>query len=192
MTWCIYLTHPEVRIDPEIPVPEWGLSETGRARAQLACDLPFAEHIRDVVSSGEVKAKETARVFADAFPVQVHIRPDLHENDRSATGFLPPAEFEETADRFFAEPHVSIRGWERAIDAQTRIVSGVREAFSDLSHDDPVLFTGHGAVGTLLMCHLMNVPISRSHDQKRGGCWYRFERDWLTSRAGRDLNWTEL
>ncbi|MBN9672812.1 histidine phosphatase family protein [Roseibium aggregatum] len=192
MTWCIYLTHPEVRIDPEIPVPEWGLSDIGRARARLACDFPFAEHIRDIVSSGEVKAKETARVFAEGCPVRIHIRQDLHENDRSATGFLPPAEFEETADRFFAEPHASIRGWERAIDAQTRIVSGVREALSDLGHDAPVLFTGHGAVGTLLMCHLMNVPISRSHDQKRGGCWYRFERDWLTSQAGRDLNWTEL
>jgi len=192
MTWCVYLTHPEVSIDPAVPVPDWSLSETGRERAQKACRLPFAEEIRDIVSSGEVKAIETAEIFAKTHSVPVHVRLDLHENDRSATGFLPPAEFEETADRFFAEPDVSIRGWERAIDAQTRIVSGVREALSDLGNDAPVLFTGHGAAGTLLMCHLMNAPISRSHDQTRGGCWYRFERSWLTSQAGRNLTWTEL
>jgi hypothetical protein len=49
----------------------------------------------------------------------------MHENDRSATGFLPPDEFETVANRLFAEPLVSIRGWERAIDAQLRIVREV-------------------------------------------------------------------
>ena len=47
------------------------------------------------------------------------------ENDRSATGFLAPPDFEAAADRFFAEPETSFRGWERAIDAQARIVAAV-------------------------------------------------------------------
>ena len=42
----------------------------------------------------------------------------LHENDRSATGYLPPNQFEAMADRFFAEPQASVLGWERAVDAQ--------------------------------------------------------------------------
>lgn len=29
----------------------------------------------------------------------------MHENDRSATGFLPPPEFEAVANQFFANPH---------------------------------------------------------------------------------------
>lgn len=36
------------------------------------------------------------------------------ENDRSSTGFLPPEEFEVVADAFFAQPGVSVRGWETA------------------------------------------------------------------------------
>ena len=31
-----YLSHPQVRIDPAVPVPRWSLSERGRARAQIA------------------------------------------------------------------------------------------------------------------------------------------------------------
>ena len=27
-----YLTHPQVQIDPDVPVPQWGLSPVGRAR----------------------------------------------------------------------------------------------------------------------------------------------------------------
>jgi broad specificity phosphatase PhoE len=192
MTWCAYLTHPEVVIDPDIPVPEWGLSETGRERAAKAAFLPFAKDIRQVISSTERKALETAQVFAGRMGVFQRALPFLHENDRSATGFLPPAEFEQTADLFFADPYTSVRGWERAIDAQDRIVNGVKSALRHVGEEDPILFVGHGAVGTLLMCHLMATPISRHHDQRRGGSWYRFEKSWLMTQAGRNLAWTDL
>ncbi|MGS4986601.1 histidine phosphatase family protein [Roseibium sp. RP-7] len=192
MTWCAYLTHPEVLIDPDVPVPEWGLSDTGRERAAKSTVLPFAKDIRQVISSAEKKALDTAQVFSGRLRVFQRSLPFLHENDRSATGFLPPEEFERTADLFFADPHHSVRGWERAIDAQDRIVNGVKSALRHIPEEDPVLFVGHGAVGTLLMCHLMAAPISRHHDQRRGGSWYRFEKSWLMSQAGRNLAWTEL
>lgn len=192
MTWCVYLTHPEVAIDPNVPVPQWGLSEVGRARAQQAAGLPFASGIGAVVSSGETKAIETAAYFAAIQNLTPLVRADLHENDRSATGFLPPAEFEAVADQFFADPSTSVRGWERAVDAQARILNGVKDVVAGIAPETPVLFAGHGAAGTLLMCHLMGTPISRSHDQKRGGSWYRFEKDWLTTQAAGDLSWIEV
>ncbi|MCV0429372.1 MAG: phosphoglycerate mutase family protein [Roseibium sp.] len=192
MSWCIYLTHPEVKIDPDVPVPEWGLSDVGRERALKATELPFAPDLKKVVSSAETKAVETAGIFAEKFKIPQTSRVALHENDRSATGFLPPNEFEQVADQFFAEPEISVRGWERACDAQQRIVEAVSAELAGTSPDQAVLFAGHGAAGTLLMCHLMGVAISRDHDQKRGGSWYRFERDWLTSQAGHDLSWIEV
>ena len=72
----------------------------------------------------------------------------MHENDRSATGYLPGPEFEATADRFFAEPQISVRGWERAIDAQARILGAVAETLARHPGGD-LLLVGHGAVGTL-------------------------------------------
>ena len=101
----------------------------------------------------------------------------MHENDRSATGFLHAEEFEAVADQFFRYPLASVRGWERAIDAQRRIL---QEAEEVLGRDRPgdVLFVGHGAVGTLLFCHYAGLEIDRRHDQGDGGGYcFAFSRD---------------
>jgi broad specificity phosphatase PhoE len=124
--------------------------------------------LQRIVASKEAKAVETASVLAEAVGLPVDMRPGLHENDRSATGYLPAPEFEATADLFFAHPHESIRGWERAVDAQARIVGAVRAILAE----DPAastLFVGHGGVGTLLLCHLSERPIARMRDQPPGG-----------------------
>jgi broad specificity phosphatase PhoE len=163
-----YITHPQVQIDANVPVPEWGLSEIGRARALAMLEQPWVGSIRRVVSSAERKAIETAEILARQLGLTVEVRERMHENDRSATGFLPPPEFEAVADRFFANPHKSIRGWERAIDAQQRIVSEV-EAVLDAAVGGDIAFVGHGGVGTLLLLSLSNREISREADQPAGG-----------------------
>lgn len=170
-----YLTHPEVRIDPNVEVPHWGLSDTGRARAKaLAVSGALAGTTR-VISSDEVKAIETAEPIAAALGFPVEIRPAMHENDRSATGFLPPAEFEATADAFFARPDDSVRGWETARTAQARIVGEVRACLAGHAGGD-VLLVGHGGVGTLLYCALAGLEIDRRHDQVGGGgCVFAFD-----------------
>ena len=99
MAQVLYLTHPEVGIDPAVAVPDWGLSAHGAARmADLA--KRGAWNGWHVVTSAERKALETAWPLAAAVGTAVEVRPDTHENDRSATGFLPGAEFETVADAF--------------------------------------------------------------------------------------------
>ena len=168
MPIAYYITHPQVQIDANVPVPEWGLSEIGRARALAMLEQPWVGSIRRVVSSAERKARETAEILARQLGLTVEVRERMHENDRSATGFLPPPEFEAVADQFFANPHKSIRGWERAIDAQQRIVSEV-EAVLDAAAGGDIAFVGHGGVGTLLLLSLSNREISREADQPAGG-----------------------
>src|SRR5947209_6937321 len=163
-----YLTHPQVNIDPSIPVPGWGLSEVGKARTEALTVAGGLSGTTQVISSGERKAIETAEIIADKLGIIVEVREAMHENDRSATGFLEPDEFEAVADQFFTHPLISIRGWERAADAQMRIVREVEEVLGRGRSGD-VLFVGHGAVGTLLFCHYSGVPIDRAHDQPAGG-----------------------
>lgn len=163
-----YLTHPQVSIDPAVPVPSWGLSAVGRKRMEIfAGARPFKAAPR-IVSSGERKALETAQIIAGELNTEIEVCEAMHENDRSATGFLPPDEFERLADRFFAHPTVSVRGWERAVDAQDRIVREVERVLSR-EVDGDILFVGHGAVGTLLLCHYCGLAIDRAHDQPAGG-----------------------
>jgi broad specificity phosphatase PhoE len=176
MAAVLYLTHPEVAVDPAVPVPEWGLSPIGRDRAARFADHPSLAGTERIVASRERKAIETAAILAGPLGLAVEIRDDLHENDRSSTGFLPPPEFEATADRFFAEPEASIRGWERAVDAQRRIVAVVGAILAERPVATRTVFVGHGGVGTLLLCHCAGLPIGRHYDQRPGGGnWFRFD-----------------
>ena len=171
-----YLTHPQVVIDPQVAVPDWGLSDIGRARTQVLARSGKLAGTVLIVPSAERKALETASILEAALKAPVQMRERMHENDRSATGFLPPDAFEEAANWFFGHPAQSFRGWERAIDAQARIVA---EAGDVLAHAPPgdVLLVGHGGVGTLLLCALADLPIARSHDQlPGGGCIFTFDR----------------
>lgn len=165
----LYITHPQVQIDPAVPVPKWGLSETGRARAEATARLPWVRTLGRIVSSDETKAVETASLLAATAETVVEIDDTMGENDRSATGFLPPPEFEKAADWFFANPHESFNGWERAMDAQARITAAVLRVLDGHDPAVPIAFVGHGGVGTLLKCKLGGTAISRSSDQKGGG-----------------------
>ncbi|KKC37723.1 phosphoglycerate mutase [Devosia epidermidihirudinis] len=166
---ALYVTHPQVRVDPSVPVPQWGLSDAGRSRAEAFARRGIIPKGAVIHSSEETKAVELAEFLAAAAGTRIITDLAMGENDRSATGFLPPDLFEATADRFFADPNASIDGWERAIDAQIRIVNAVVTALASAPTNTPMVFCGHGAVGTLLKCHVAGRSISRAEDQNRGG-----------------------
>jgi broad specificity phosphatase PhoE len=177
---ALYVTHPQVLIDPNVPVPLWGLSPAGRERALAFGARGVVPEGAMIFSSREAKAMELADILAAPIGSLVLSDHLMGENDRSATGFLPPALFEEMADRFFAEPEISVSGWERAIDAQRRIVETVATALASVPAGTPAVFCGHGAVGTLLKCHVGRRPIARSEDQSRhanpaGGNCFSFD-----------------
>jgi len=163
-----YLTHPQVNIDPVVPVPSWGLSAVGRSRTKEIVNTGWLSGTVQIISSGERKAIETAEIIAEKLHVAVEVRDAMHENDRSSTGFLTPDKFEVLADQFFAQPFVSVQGWERAIDAQSRIVREIEHVLTQSRAGD-VLVVGHGAVGTLLFCHYSGFAIDRAYDQPAGG-----------------------
>jgi broad specificity phosphatase PhoE len=184
-----FITHPDVAIDPAVPVPDWRLSPRGIERMHAVLALPWVAGLRSVWSSEERKAREGAAILADASRLMVRTLAALGENDRSATGYLPRAEFETVADAFFANPEQSVRGWERAVDAQRRIVAAA-EAVLVGSPPGDVAIVSHGGVGALLLCRLAGVPISRGFDQPptNGGNWFAFGREsGLVQRA-----WTSI
>lgn len=167
--YALYVTHPEVVIDPNIPTPRWGLSSLGRARAERFANHPLVVDLTRLVSSTETKALELASILSTRCKAPVDSGDKFDENDRSSTGFVPSARFEALADALFAHPDESTEGWETARDAQRRVVSAFDEALADHDVTQPIGFTGHGAVGTLLKCHLGGRMIARSEDQRRIG-----------------------
>ena len=171
MASLIFITHPEETIDPLIPVERWRLSDDGVARMRRFVEGPVVAEVTSVWASTEAKAIEAAGILAARFGIGIEVASDLGENNRSATGFLPPTEFEKVADAFFADPEESVRGWDRAIDAQRRIREAVDRIIAKHRGGDLAVIS-HGAVGTLLLCSYRSQVISREADQPFQGHYW--------------------
>lgn len=189
----LYVTHPQVVMDPAVAVPRWELSELGRQRAERFAAHPLLAPVRRIVSSDEPKAFQLAATFAAAIGGAVESSEPYGEARR--TGFLDRDHFEQTLDSFYAEPDRSVDGWETARNAQSRIAGAVEVALDGHDLCRPIVFTGHGTVGTLLKCRFGERPISRDEDQRRmadpgGGNVFVFRltdrlllTDWLAMEA---------
>jgi broad specificity phosphatase PhoE len=85
-------------------VPRWVLTPRGIARMRALTALPEMSGLASIWASTEAKAIEGAGLLAARHGLPVRVHPRLGENDRSATGYLPEAEFQRVADAFFAQP----------------------------------------------------------------------------------------
>ena len=168
MRYLFYLSHPQVDIKPEQPVTDWSLSNQGWARVMGLAARRWPKAPCHVFSSPETKARQTAAILANPLGVPVLILPRTGEVDRSSTGYLPHDEHEGQADLLFAAPTESANGWERAVDAQARMLASVAQVQRTHPVGD-LLMVGHGAVGTFLWCALSGRRIHRSEDQYPGG-----------------------
>lgn len=171
-----FVTYPDVLIDPAVPVPDWPLSPRGRERMAHVLALPWIGNVRAVWCSTERKARDGPGTRAEALGLPVTEFAELGENDRFATGYLPRAEFE--AALFFARPNENVRGWERAVYAQRRIVRAIDEVLTTaVGCGADTAVVAHGGVGTRLLCHLRADAIGRHHDQphSNGGNYYAFD-----------------
>jgi broad specificity phosphatase PhoE len=169
-----FITHPDVVIDPTVPVPQWPLSARGRNRMQRLLSRDWLRHLEAIYCSTEQKAIDGATILSEATGIALQAVAELGENDRSATGYLPPAEFDATVEAFFARPGESVRGWERAEAAQARIVGAVTHIAHAAPGSGPLAVVSHGGVGALLLCHLTGQPISRAAEQpgRSGGNYF--------------------
>ncbi|QRM29748.1 histidine phosphatase family protein [Microvirga sp. VF16] len=182
MASLIFITHPEVVIDPNQPIPEWPLNAIGRARMERFAAMLGDRDVSAVYSSTEQKAMDGAAIVAEALGLSYETDEDLGENDRTSTGFIAPPEFWDVVREFFGRPHESIRGWERAIDAQTRIVNAIRRILREDETSGDIIVVSHGAVGCLLTAHLQKVEIGQESRPQHpgGGCFIVIDRDSFT------------
>jgi len=171
-----FISHPDVVVSADVPVTQWPLSATGMGRMRDALAQPWVRTLSALYCSTETKAVDAVRILAAHRGLPWTEIPALGEIDRAATGFLPPPEFERVADAFFARPESSVRGWERAVDAQRRITDAVAAIVRDDASPGAIGIVSHGAVGALLYCALTGAPIDRRFDQphRGGGCYLAF------------------
>ena len=174
MARLFFITHPEVVVAPDEPVTRWHLSDRGIGRMRDFARDPAMGDVTAIWASAETKAIEAAGLLAARLGCGIGVCKALGENDRSATGYLPPSEFERVADAFFASPETSIRGWERAVDAQARVLAAVA-SIREANTAGDIAVVAHGAVGALLLCAYCGRAITRDADQPFQGHYWTLD-----------------
>jgi broad specificity phosphatase PhoE len=190
-----YIAHPDVVKDPAVPVPRWPLSARGRARMAALLARPWVSGIGAIYCSDEQKALDGAAILAGHLGLTPVVMAELGEVDRSATGYLPEGEHAAAARALFARPDESVRGWETARHAQTRIVraidsiAGEQESAGAGGRGD-IAIVAHGAVGTFYLCYLKGAPISMAEAQpgRDGGHYFWFDAGTKALKGG----WTRI
>jgi broad specificity phosphatase PhoE len=171
-----FITHPDVVIDPAVPIPRWPLSQRGRARMEKLLSQPWIENIGAIYCSTEQKAIDGAAILARHLSLDYSTLKGLGEIDRSSTGYLPADEFRATVEQCFAHADESICGWESARQAQQRIADSVEAIVQTEKGGEDIAVVSHGGVGALYLCHLKGSPIGEERQPgTNGGCFYCFE-----------------
>lgn len=159
MSRILYLSHPEVNIDPQVPALEWEISDQGRRLLRAATKRGWPGRGWRIIASPETKAQQTAQYLSNAFGLPLHTHPEMGEVEQSTTGDPPQGRF--------ASPDTRPAGWDAA---QVRITKAFQEVMAEVSGN--LLFVGHGAVGSLLWCALTKTPITPAADRTRAGSFW--------------------
>jgi broad specificity phosphatase PhoE len=165
VTYGLYITHPEVVLDENLPPTRWHLSPRGRDRSSAFALSDAMRSIRLMIVSPETKTMEMAELLAASGAERI-TGADFHENERPVTGLLPPDEFEARMNALYAEPLASAGGWEPLAATTERIVAATRDAARRHADSAPLAFIGHGTVGTALKCALAGRTATRHEDQR--------------------------
>ena len=177
MTRIYFITHPEVTIDRAIPMTEWDLSPIGRQRLEALVTQPWITTIDAIFASTERKARTTAERIARVRCLPITYLADLGEKDRSATGFLEPPVYRQLRDAFFAHPNEAIQGWERATDAQVRVLHAIEQAVGQMPASASIAIISHGGVGTLVLNQVQQVEIRKDDLPPGQGYYFVFAKD---------------
>ena len=154
----LLIRHAETKQDPNVPSSQWRLTE----RAYEACE-DLAKRLRRhnlsrIISSEEVKAKETGRVLAKHLGISWSTAPNLHEHERSGVPYTEQAAWLGRLESFFKHPDDLILGSETGTQARRRFDSAARGVLGEYPNE-PLAIVAHASVMALFVAHYNEVDV---------------------------------
>lgn len=154
--YLILVKHSVPEIIEEVPAREWKLSKEGHARAERLAHR-LIRFIPDViVSSKELKARETAESIARGLQLDFYRAEGLQEHDRSNVAYLSQDDFQVSVREFFQRPDQLVFGSETAEQAQSRFTEAVHFVLRSYANKT-VVIVAHGTVISLFVSRLTGI-----------------------------------
>ena len=152
MRWLHLVRHAPVKMDPDVMASDWELASDGEASILAILDSVEASRLERIVTSQEVKAKQTGELLAAHLGLPLETRPGLEEHHRGQADFLNEAGFKAALASFFSWPNEVVFGEESAAMSFNRFAAAIREMMNETNHDE--LVVSHGRVISLFVASL--------------------------------------
>ena len=159
MTTVYFITHPEVIPDPGIPISMWDYTDYGASRWDKILSKLWIKDIEKLYSSPETRAIKAAQRMADSLNYNLHVREDLGPVKRPTDKVLTPEEFAAARGLFYQFSTISNAGWEKAVDAQHRIIVTVDTILQESQNVHHIAVVSHEDLCILLLCHVKQIEI---------------------------------
>jgi broad specificity phosphatase PhoE len=172
MSKLIYITHPEVTVDPEVPIDQWELSEEGFDSVERLLEWDLFDEVDYVYTSEEKKAYTVAEQIKRKCGIDYAKIKDLGEMDRSSTGVISPKEkYMEAVKSAYENPASGINGWESHLAVMLRNAKVIEELAKN-HKDKTIMIVGHGGAGTTIKCFIKKILPNFSEDPQETGCYF--------------------
>jgi broad specificity phosphatase PhoE len=141
----ILIKHARPMVDPSVSSEQWRLSDEGREKCRPLADALRGYDFPEIISSGEPKAVETARILGQALSKPTRTFDGLEEHDRRNVPHMESRDFISLVALFFKEPDRLVLGDETADEAYGRFATAVGAVIDESSAGDVAIVT-HGTV----------------------------------------------
>jgi broad specificity phosphatase PhoE len=148
MKYLLLTRHSNPIINQTEEPISWSLSTIGKENAKIIADKINLYKPDIIISSIELKAIETAKIFANKMNIKHKVMNDLHEQRRGIMRYLSNEEFMHNISKLFENPNKRIFGEESANQANKRFTSAMRSIEMEYP-DKTICIVSHGVVISL-------------------------------------------
>lgn len=137
------LRHGETKVDGNVPVSRWVLTEKGENQAKQRAEEGIFDEVELIFSSAEEKAYQTAKPIAEKLKKPIERVEELNELDRDKGAFMEADDYEKAVEECLKNPSEPINNWETASNALERFAKKIDEL--DRKYENKIiLIVGHG------------------------------------------------
>jgi broad specificity phosphatase PhoE len=151
----VLVRHSIPSIEGDTPSIDWSLSVAGKAAAIELAKYLSGFRVKEIFSSPEMKAHQTAALIADRLALPVCLDSDLREHGRSKVGYAR-TDFEAGITRLLEHPHQLTFGDESADAVFNRMDQAVARARRAQPSGDLMIVT-HGTAMSIYAARVLRV-----------------------------------
>jgi len=149
----IFIRHAKTKVDKEIPIENWVLTEEGIKQAQGVANISDFHDADLLISSDEEKAYLTLRPLADKLGKKILKVSELGEIKRPNSEKLTLEQYEAMKVKIFQDLNYSDYDWETANSALSRFKQAI-EKIDNKYANKKIIICAHGTVMTLYFASL--------------------------------------